>query len=58
MGITNEPTIDNLVKGPMKLKFYKILVKDKYPADSTVAGLLIFWMMIKVLKLKKFIKIN
>lgn len=39
MGITNEPTIDNLVKGPMKLKkFYKILVKDKYPADSTVAG--------------------
>lgn len=39
LGITNEPTIDNLWKAPVKLlKFYEGLVKDRYPNNSTIAG--------------------
>jgi len=38
-GITNEPTIQNLIDTPLKLKSYlNILVKNKYPNEGTVAG--------------------
>ena len=39
LGITNEPTIDNLWQSPNKfMKFYEGLVRDQYPNQSTRAG--------------------
>ena len=39
LGITNEPTIDNLYQAPNKLlQFYDGLVKDRYPNENTIAG--------------------
>ena len=39
LGITNQPTMSNLHKHPKNLeKFFKILVKDKFPNKSSVAG--------------------
>ena len=40
LGITNEPTIDNLWKAPVKLmKYYDGLVKQRYPNENTIAGI-------------------
>lgn len=39
-GISNKPTMGNLINAPMKLKKYMdIMLKDPYPNNSTIAGL-------------------
>lgn len=39
LGITNEPSIDNLWRSPVKLmKYYEGLVKNRYPNKNTISG--------------------
>ena len=40
LGITNKPTMSNLIEGPTKMKqYFNVLVTDKYPNEDTIPGL-------------------